>query len=214
MALIVLVVVFFSRKKKAKAAAAQPGEPVAPGGDEISVSGARSRGQTLRRQARTGRQDRQPPGLYLLMGESGGTKTSVMIHSGLDPELLAGQVYQNADVVPTRAANLWFSRRSIFAEAGGKLLADSGQWSRFVRKLQPRSSRGRQRRTGAARGGGLFRQRDLHPRRRAGSRGERRAARCAPAWARFPRRSASIFRSMCCSPRWTGCRSSPSTCAT
>ena len=54
-----------------------------------------------------------------------------MIHSGLDPELLAGQVYQNADVVPTRTANLWFSRRSIFAEAGGKLLADSGQVDAF-----------------------------------------------------------------------------------
>ena len=44
-----------------------------------------------------------------------------MIHSGLEPELIAGQVYQEANVVPTRAANLWFARRSIFVEAGGKL---------------------------------------------------------------------------------------------
>jgi len=36
-ALIVLVILFFLKKKKAKAAAAQAGEPMAPGGDEISV---------------------------------------------------------------------------------------------------------------------------------------------------------------------------------
>ncbi len=65
--------------------------------------------------------------VYLLMGESGSTKTSIMTHSGLEAELLAGQVYQNNAVVPTRAANFWFARRSVFVEAGGKLPGDSGQ---------------------------------------------------------------------------------------
>lgn len=138
-ALIVLVIVFMSKKKKAAAAAAQPGEPVGPGGDEISVlvhaAEAKLSAAKLEEGARIGNLP-----VYVLMGQAGSTKTSVMVHSGLDPELLAGQVYQNTDVTPTRSANLWFSKRSIFAEAGGKLLADQSQWSRFVRKLQPRAS--------------------------------------------------------------------------
>ncbi len=138
-ALIVLVILLFLRKKKAKAAAAQAGEPMAPGGDEISVLVHAADARLSAAKLELGAKIANLP-VYLLMGQPGSTKTSVMIHSGLDPELLAGQVYQNADVVPTRTANLWFSRRNIFAEAGGNLLADSGQWTRFVRRLQPRSS--------------------------------------------------------------------------
>ena len=41
-----------------------------------------------------------------------------MLHSGLEPELLAGQVYQNGNVAPTTSANVWFSRGSLFLEAG------------------------------------------------------------------------------------------------
>ena len=137
-ALIVLVIFFHLKKKNAKAAA-QPGEPTGPGGDEISLlvraAEAKLSAANLEHGAKIGNLP-----VYVLMGQSGSTKTSVMIHSGIDPELLAGQVYQDAEVVPTRAANLWFSRRSIFAEAGGNLLADAGQWNRFVRRLQPRSS--------------------------------------------------------------------------
>ena len=137
-ALIVLVVILLIRKKKAKAAA-QAGEPMAPGGDEISLLVHAAEARLSAAKLEQGAKVANLP-VYLLMGLPGATKTSVMIHSGLDPELLAGQVYQNADIVPTRAANLWFSRRNIFAEAGGNLLADSSQWTRLVRRLQPRSS--------------------------------------------------------------------------
>jgi len=138
-ALIVLVILFFLKKKKAKAAAAQSGEPAGPGGDEISVLVHAAEAKLSAAKLEQGAKIGNLP-VFVLMGQAGSTKTSVMLHSGLDAELLAGQIYQNADVVPTRAANLWFSRRSIFAEAGGGLLADSGQWNRFVRRLQPRSS--------------------------------------------------------------------------
>ncbi|MGB7760984.1 MAG: type VI secretion protein IcmF/TssM N-terminal domain-containing protein, partial [Bryobacteraceae bacterium] len=138
-ALIVLVTVFLVKKKKADAAAAQSGEPAAPGGDEVSVLVHAAEARLSAAKLEEGARIANLP-VYLLMGLPGSTKTSLMIHCGLDPELLAGQVYQNADVVPTRTANLWFSRRSVFAEAGGNLLADSNQWTRFVRRLQPRSS--------------------------------------------------------------------------
>jgi type VI secretion system protein ImpL len=72
-----------------------------------------------------------------LLGESGGGKSSVMDQSGLDAELLAGQVYQESSIVPTRVANLWFARKTVFVEAGGPLLEDSASWVRLVKHFVP-----------------------------------------------------------------------------
>ncbi len=75
--------------------------------------------------------------VFLFLGREGSAKTSTVVHSGLEPELLAGHVFQESLVAPTRTANFWFGRRAVLAEAGGKLLSDAGSWSRFLRKLRP-----------------------------------------------------------------------------
>ncbi len=75
--------------------------------------------------------------VILLVGKAGSTKTSTMIHSGLEPELLAGHVYRDNTVVPTAAANVWYARRAVFVEAGGKLPAQGRSWRKFIRKLRP-----------------------------------------------------------------------------
>ena len=74
---------------------------------------------------------------FLVVGESGSAKTSVVLHSGLEPELLAGHTGHEKVPVATRAANLWFARQFILAEAGGPLLSDPAQWAKFVKKLAP-----------------------------------------------------------------------------
>src|SRR5256885_4462539 len=64
--------------------------------------------------------------LIFLIGQQGSIKTSTMLHSGLDAELLAGQVYQESNAVaPTRAANVWFANNAVFAEAGARILWDA-----------------------------------------------------------------------------------------
>jgi type VI secretion system protein ImpL len=75
--------------------------------------------------------------VVFLLGETGGGKTSAMDQSGLDAELLAGQVYQESSIVPTRVANLWFARKTVFVEAGGPLLDDAGSWVRLVKHFLP-----------------------------------------------------------------------------
>jgi type VI secretion system protein ImpL len=136
--IIGLVVLLVIRKKKAKAAAGADSAGPA-GGDEISLliraAEAKLSGAKLESGARVGNLP-----VLLLVGEPGSTKTSVMLNSGVESELLAGQVYQNNEVAPTRTANLWFARRTLFVEAGGSLLADAGQWRTLVKKLQPRGS--------------------------------------------------------------------------
>ena len=75
--------------------------------------------------------------VVLVMGASGSTKTSTVVHSGLEPELLAGQIYQETTIVPTRSANLWLAGRIVIAESGGALLGDSTGWTRLIKRLQP-----------------------------------------------------------------------------
>jgi type VI secretion system protein ImpL len=76
------------------------------------------------------------PAVFVL-GDTGSGKTSVMMQCGLDAELLAGQVYQENAVAPTRSANLWFARKTVFIEAGGPLVEDANGWLRLVRRLVP-----------------------------------------------------------------------------
>ncbi len=75
--------------------------------------------------------------VIFVMGDPGATKTSTIVNSGLDPELLAGNVYQDTTIVSTRLANIWFTRGMIFVEAGGKLLTDPQRWSRLLQRLRP-----------------------------------------------------------------------------
>jgi type VI secretion system protein ImpL len=136
--LIVLVVFYFVQKKKQARAAAAPVEDNAPGGDEILLL-IREAEQRLAGAKIEGARVATLP-VYLLLGDSNSAKTCTVTHSGLEPELLAGQVYQAGNITSTRTANVWFSRRSIFIEAGGKLLTDPARWRKLVQKLQPRTS--------------------------------------------------------------------------
>jgi type VI secretion system protein ImpL len=134
--LIVLAILYFLQRKKARAAAPSG---AAPGGDEISILAREAESKLSGAKLEQGARLAGLP-VYILLGDTGSAKTSVMVHSGLDPELLAGQVYQNGNVVSTAAANFWFARRFIFVEAGGRLPADTGKWSKLVARLAPRTT--------------------------------------------------------------------------
>src|SRR5919197_1368263 len=66
--------------------------------------------------------------LVLLVGPEGSAKTTIVVRSGLEPELLAGEVFRGETVAPTRAVNVWYSSDTIFVEAGGKVLAEPAAW--------------------------------------------------------------------------------------
>jgi type VI secretion system protein ImpL len=72
-----------------------------------------------------------------LVGESGSAKTSTMVNSGLDPELLSGQVYAESKLVETPTVNFWFARHTLFVETAGKLLSDTSLWRKLIAKMQP-----------------------------------------------------------------------------
>ena len=73
----------------------------------------------------------------LVLGETGSAKTSVVLHCGLEPQLLAGFPAQNNIPIPTRALNLWFAPPFIIVEAGGPLLHEPPRWASLVEKFAP-----------------------------------------------------------------------------
>jgi type VI secretion system protein ImpL len=75
--------------------------------------------------------------LVFVLGDSGSTKTTVLLHSALDPELLAGQVYRDNEVLATSTANIWYTRQAIFVDPAGGMMGQADRWRRLVRLLQP-----------------------------------------------------------------------------
>jgi type VI secretion system protein ImpL len=75
--------------------------------------------------------------LIYLIGDENSAKTQTVLQSGLDPELIAGNVYRDGLVVPTQLANLWLAGNYVIAEAGGALLRQAPLWLRLVRATIP-----------------------------------------------------------------------------
>ncbi|MBX9600204.1 MAG: hypothetical protein K2X35_04330 [Bryobacteraceae bacterium] len=76
--------------------------------------------------------------VIFLIGDRGTSKTSSVLASGVEPELLAGQVYgEGSQIAPTKVANIWFARGMGIVEAGGQVLGDPANWKALLKKLQP-----------------------------------------------------------------------------
>jgi type VI secretion system protein ImpL len=109
----------------------RPDAPVAVAGptkDDALVNVGAARARLPR-----GGFDERP--LILLVGTEGSCKTTVVTRAGMDAELLAGD--GAGDTPPaTAAANLWLAGGAVFAEPGGKVLADEGRWRGVVRALR------------------------------------------------------------------------------
>lgn len=92
-----VVVWFLSRRAKQDGQPAGQSEPAAQATEiDLLVRAAEAKLVS----ARAGHIGSLPA--ILLIGEPGSTKTTTILHSGLEPELLAGQVQQDANVVPTQ----------------------------------------------------------------------------------------------------------------
>ncbi|MFN9461223.1 MAG: type VI secretion protein IcmF/TssM N-terminal domain-containing protein, partial [Acidobacteriota bacterium] len=75
--------------------------------------------------------------LFFVMGEAASVKTTSLLHSALEPELVFGQVYQDTNVVPTRLANVFLAKNTLFLDTGGPLASNADRWQRLVRRMAP-----------------------------------------------------------------------------
>ena len=80
------------------------------------------------------------PLLYIL-GETGSAKTTTVLRSGLDPELLVGTAALDGDQVPTGMLNLWFTKASALLEVGASVRANNALLGRLVHRTRARGYR-------------------------------------------------------------------------
>ena len=72
-----------------------------------------------------------------VVGDSGAAKTSIIAKSGLEPELLAGQAFQDVTIAPTRSVNLWYARHTLFVDASGALITSLTARRKLFKKFVP-----------------------------------------------------------------------------
>ncbi len=80
------------------------------------------------------------PVLYVV-GEQGAAKTTQILRSGLDSELLAGTVPREGEVAPTPVVNVWFTRQSAIVEAGEAVRQSTQLLTRLIERTRPRAYR-------------------------------------------------------------------------
>lgn len=141
LALIGVIAAFaylFTEKRADDAAKKEAAEPGSSKSDDqlvqlLNEAEERLRSSNLGKNARFS----SLPALFVL-GSRGATKTTTLMQSGLAPELLAGQVYQEGNIIaPTRFVNAWFARQWVFLEAGASALADASQWTKLIQRMRP-----------------------------------------------------------------------------
>jgi type VI secretion system protein ImpL len=91
----------------------------------------------VRQAGRAGAKSLAAMPLIYVIGDENSAKTQSVLQSGLDPELLAGNVYRDGLIVPTQLANLWLAGNCVLVEAGGALLRQPSLWLRLIKATLP-----------------------------------------------------------------------------
>ena len=80
------------------------------------------------------------PLLYIL-GDAGTAKTTTVLRSELDPELLAGTATLDGDQVPTGVLNLWFTKAAALLEVGTSVRQNNALLGRLVHRTRAKAIR-------------------------------------------------------------------------
>ena len=128
----IAVVIWYLGKVSPTAAAGGPDSP-----DAANLTGLLRDADTKIRTGRAGAKSLASMPLIYIVGTENSAKTQTVLQSGLEPELLAGQVYQDGNVVPTQLANLWLAGSYVLVEAGGQLLRQPSVWLKLVKSTLP-----------------------------------------------------------------------------
>jgi type VI secretion system protein ImpL len=133
--LLALIFILWLMSKSAGAAGGSLG-PDTP--DSINLNNLlRDADAKIRQTNRAGAKSLAALPLIYIIGDENSAKTQTVLQSGLDPELLAGNVFQDGYIVPTQLANLWLAGNYVVAEAGGALLKQPPLWARVIRATIP-----------------------------------------------------------------------------
>jgi type VI secretion system protein ImpL len=111
-----------------------------PGGTDLDTL-LREAERRLAAAQRAGAKSLETLPLIYVLGETNSAKTTSVLKSGFDPELLAGQVYRDQDVVTTGVANFWYTQAFVFVESGDVVRRTPALWNRLIHKTRPKAIR-------------------------------------------------------------------------
>ena len=130
------IILFLHFREKRRDAAAMK----LPGGSDLNTL-LRDAEKRLTSAQRSGAKSLESLPLLYVLGDGNSAKTTAVIKSGFDPELLAGQVYRDQDVVATPVVNVWYAGSSVFVEGGAAVRGNPALWQRLIRKTRPKAIR-------------------------------------------------------------------------
>jgi type VI secretion system protein ImpL len=133
-AIVILVTHFRAKKKQHEGDPASDG---ATGELDVLLNDANRKLRESQQGAKT--LDALP--LIYILGDTGVAKTTTVIKSGLDPELVAGAVPREGESVPTPVLNLWFTKLAAILEVGGTVRQSNAQLTRLIERTRPKAYR-------------------------------------------------------------------------
>ena len=136
-AAVAIVVIHYRARKRQAANGELPG-----GGSDSEIDVLlNDANRKLRNAKQQGGKPLDGLSLLYLLGEAGSAKTSLVLRSGLDPELIAGSAPREGDVSPTAVLNLWFTRQAAILEAGEAVRQTPGALQRMIVRTRPKAYR-------------------------------------------------------------------------
>ncbi|HTJ31318.1 MAG TPA: ImcF-related family protein [Acidobacteriaceae bacterium] len=133
-AAIIILVLHFRKKKQEAADGLEPAAGAAADLDLMLEEANRK----LRASQQGPKSLDAIPLLYIL-GDQGSAKTTHVVYSGLDPELVAGAVSQTGEALPTAVLNLWFTRAAALVEIGASIRQTQSLLTRLVLRTRARA---------------------------------------------------------------------------
>ncbi len=130
--------VVLARKRSAGAGKTADGKPVDTAAFDDLL---REANRKLAASPRAGAKRLNDLPLLYILGDANSAKTTVVLKSGLEPELLSGQVYRERDVVSTPVANIWYSEKAALIEAGDAFRTTPTLWNRLIVRTRPEAYR-------------------------------------------------------------------------
>lgn len=129
-----IFILWYLKKLEPAAATGAPSSAADLGNLDAQV---RSADAKLKQATKAGAKSLAALPLIYVIGDENSAKTQTILQSGLDPELLSGEVYRDQAVAPTQTTNIWLTGQAAVVEAGGALLRQPALWQRLVKLTAP-----------------------------------------------------------------------------
>lgn len=133
----ITIIVLHRRAKREKELQGEDAGTAATSELDLMLADANRKLRTSQQGAKT--LDSMP--LLYVLGDAGSSKTTTILRSGLDPELLAGTATLDGEQVSTAVMNLWFTKAAALLEVGASIRQSNALLGRLIHRTRAKAYR-------------------------------------------------------------------------